>query len=273
MHSEKTITLPNTKSLVLSHAGLAAYIAAGRNKQATSRTLELNTYAEWRDNGDIAVRFYDTDVITYHADGSFTLNTGGWHTQTTAIRLDTYNPAGLRFGFQNRIMYVWDTNEIYEVRQRVAFFEGMHYVPCENGRYRLDNPPAVSLEQRTKDYKKTLYVRVKTYTQAITVARVREALADTSGDCWGCKMRDPKNPRNEALGVDHLWQHMQEEYYPGTLFLNAFHYKGLTPLALNMYMHQGDAERIQEIVTFYLRKQLIGHPELLDAERVEAAAQ
>lgn len=138
--NEKIITLPNKKSLVLSHAGLAAYIAAGRNKQATSRTLELNTYAEWRDDGDIAVRFYHTDVITYHADGSFTLHTGGWHTQTTAIRLDTYNPAGLRFGFSKRVLYVHDTSIPYEERGKpMRFYEGMRYVPAENGHYRLED--------------------------------------------------------------------------------------------------------------------------------------
>ena len=52
-----------------------------------------NTYLHEAGNGDIAVKFHWTDVITLHADGTYTLNTGGWGTVTTMRRLHEYGPA------------------------------------------------------------------------------------------------------------------------------------------------------------------------------------
>lgn len=144
--NEKIITLSNGKSLVLSYAGLAAYIAGARKKGAIERTLELNTvavYTNWCGEGDIVIRFYYTDIIIYHADGSFTLNTGGWHTQTTVARLNTYNPAGLCFGVSKRVLYVYDHAIPYGQRGKpVRFYEGMRYVPSESGRYVLEDATA-----------------------------------------------------------------------------------------------------------------------------------
>lgn len=39
----------------------------------------------WRDHtGDIHLRLHYTNIVTWHPDGSYTLNTGGWHSPTTA---------------------------------------------------------------------------------------------------------------------------------------------------------------------------------------------
>jgi hypothetical protein len=39
------------------------------------------------------VAYHSTDVVTIHPDGTFTLDTGGWDTQTTKERMTTYSPA------------------------------------------------------------------------------------------------------------------------------------------------------------------------------------
>lgn len=61
------------------------------------RKLGNNTYLETVWNGkaspDYGVRYHATIVITIHEDGTFTLNTGGWHTITTKARLNDYSPA------------------------------------------------------------------------------------------------------------------------------------------------------------------------------------
>src|SRR5258706_10774935 len=51
-----------------------------------------NTYMETADNGDISFRLHSTDVVVRHADGSATLNSGGWRTVTTKERLNRYAP-------------------------------------------------------------------------------------------------------------------------------------------------------------------------------------
>jgi len=70
-----------------------------------------NTWLEHRDDGAIAVRLYDTDIITFYQDGSIKLNTGGWWTNYTKKRmisfLDNYNIKG---GSCEWIIYRTDEN-------------------------------------------------------------------------------------------------------------------------------------------------------------------
>jgi hypothetical protein len=61
----------------------------GRNKDR--RKLTHNTYAERRGEA-IAVRLHDTDILTFHPDGSVSYETGGWFTVTTKDRMNSYGP-------------------------------------------------------------------------------------------------------------------------------------------------------------------------------------
>jgi hypothetical protein len=44
---------------------------------------------------DFAVRLHDTDVVTIHRDGTYTLDSGGWLTVTTKERINRYSPAAV----------------------------------------------------------------------------------------------------------------------------------------------------------------------------------
>lgn len=55
---------------------------------------------------DIGIRLHDTLVVVYHKDGSITVNTGGWHTVTTADRLERFGPSILRFNLRKGKIYV-----------------------------------------------------------------------------------------------------------------------------------------------------------------------
>jgi hypothetical protein len=68
-----------------------------------ARKLAHNTWIE-RDGDDVAVRLHATRILTFHADGSFTVNSGGWRTVTTKQRLNALMPAGYRV-FSER--YAW----------------------------------------------------------------------------------------------------------------------------------------------------------------------
>ena len=57
------------------------------------RKLANNTYLYERMGTDYAIRLHSTDIITLHADGTYTLNTGGWDTVTTKARLNDLGPA------------------------------------------------------------------------------------------------------------------------------------------------------------------------------------
>lgn len=56
------------------------------------RKVANNTYLERRPSGDIAVKLHATDVVTYHDDGTFSLQTGGWYSVTTKERMNRFMP-------------------------------------------------------------------------------------------------------------------------------------------------------------------------------------
>ena len=58
-----------------------------------SRKVGNNTYLERIDSDTIGVRLHRTHVVTIHADGRYTLNSGGWRTVTTKSRINHYAPA------------------------------------------------------------------------------------------------------------------------------------------------------------------------------------
>lgn len=62
----------------------------------TSRTLAHNTTVEADPDGSVGVRFHSTRIITFHPEGTFTVNTGGWRSVTTKQRLNALLPAGFR---------------------------------------------------------------------------------------------------------------------------------------------------------------------------------
>lgn len=67
-------------------------LLTGRNHE--SRKVGNNTYLQRRGD-DIAVMLHATDIVTFHPDGTFTLNTGGWHTPTTLDRLREWAPVSI----------------------------------------------------------------------------------------------------------------------------------------------------------------------------------
>lgn len=66
------------------------YLQGGRYPD--DRPLEYETRLQRRSDDQIAVKLFDTDVVTYHADGAVELNNGGWETVTTKKRLNDYTP-------------------------------------------------------------------------------------------------------------------------------------------------------------------------------------
>lgn len=90
---------------MITYAEATALMRTARNGR---RKLGNNTYLEsagpWT---DYAVRFHATRVVLIHADGTYTLNTGGWDTVTTKARINKYGPA--RVYSDRGTLYVWHT--------------------------------------------------------------------------------------------------------------------------------------------------------------------
>lgn len=64
------------------------YLEKGRNPEY--RKIDRNTWVEKRDDDSIALRLHNTDIATFHADGTFDVYIGGWNSMTTNARLHQF---------------------------------------------------------------------------------------------------------------------------------------------------------------------------------------
>jgi hypothetical protein len=58
-----------------------------------NQALRNHTSLVRRDSA-IAVKYHDTDIVTYNQDGTIVLDNGGWYTTSTCERVTLYNPLG-----------------------------------------------------------------------------------------------------------------------------------------------------------------------------------
>lgn len=71
------------------------------------RKLAHNTYVERVSDATIAVVYHWTPIVTYNANGSVTLNSGGFHTVTTSHRMHRLTPDNVRVFIKDRVMRVY----------------------------------------------------------------------------------------------------------------------------------------------------------------------
>jgi len=83
-----------------------------KERQKTARKIKNNTYRIELING-YKIRFHDTDIITYTNDGYYTLNNGGFFTNTTKKRLNEFLPSNYYVYQKDFNWYIknTDTNE------------------------------------------------------------------------------------------------------------------------------------------------------------------
>lgn len=90
--------------------------------------------AIFTDSEGTHVLYHNTRVVTMHKDGSVTLRTGGWRTNTTRLRMNqTFNQFGIPLTVyqKNFDWFVESTDERWPWKAEMAG-DTMH-VPCANG--------------------------------------------------------------------------------------------------------------------------------------------
>ncbi len=179
------------------------------------RNIANNTRLERR--GDtIALRYHSTDVVTYHPDGSLTLDSGGWRTITTKECINWALPRGLHLRQDKGVWFVgssWFDNG-------TPFADGMRIGPRGGITGAVVIAPA-------KD--RAIKRRTKAFAQ-----RCADALPlpkPNSGDCWFCHMATDNGQTlgDRTHGADHLDSHMAEGYVVPSLVYNALKEKGCGP--------------------------------------------
>ena len=76
-------------------------VQCGR-KGSNRKKLERNTYLERYGDNEFGVVLHNTTIVRIFRDGSYVLDSGGWHTVTTKDRMNRYAPHGI-----SQCKYVW----------------------------------------------------------------------------------------------------------------------------------------------------------------------
>lgn len=81
-----------------------------------SRKVQHNTYLQRRPDGDIALRYHNTDILTWHPDNTVTYQTNGWRTATTKTRMSAWGP--LRIWQKN---FEWYYDQYCDQDERLVY--------------------------------------------------------------------------------------------------------------------------------------------------------
>ena len=91
-----------------------------------AKIVKRNTFARV-ENGETIIRLHGTDIVTKHADGSVTLDSGGWKTVTTKDRMNDHLPGAARLWQERGQWYVASEGK------RVPFYDGIRVPQCFAG--------------------------------------------------------------------------------------------------------------------------------------------
>ncbi len=228
---------------------------------SAGKPLCNNTRLFKRADDIYVVRLHNTDVVTFFANGSVALNTGGWYTMTTKDRITAYAPVTIvsdrgvwyvehrlarqradakarrEFGLPgvNDMRYVSfaDDTDYKQHRAfykrvaelcRVPYFDGIMFGP--GGRC-LNGVSAAQWQKYLRD-RDAMTKRVQAYCTKFNRALAKGIPMPGSGDCWFCS----------AIGIDnhsHLLHHMEEDYFVPSLAVNAIRAKGYSDAGV--YIH------------------------------------
>lgn len=180
------------------------------------RKLGNNTYLRRLPNDDLAVTLHETDIIILHRDGTFTLDSGGWHTVTTKQRMNALTPA--RIWQEKGVWYMWP--------DKIPFFDCI--VVDANGK------PVECMQTHSdmmKDRDKELRKQIQGIMDKLNACE-KLPLPD-AGDCWGCYMATQDGER--PLGRDCVASHLAELYLHGSLIYRALQWRGYTDYAIGLY--------------------------------------
>lgn len=175
---------------------------------ATSPKIVANNTVRYQRGEDTVWRLHQTDIVTRHADGSYTLTSGGWRSSTTKDRLNRFGPVQ------------WYSVKGEWVSGKGPFYDGVRVAPDGT----LSTPPAGLTETRA-----TLRRKINKFCAAVP----DKPPLPSSGDCLMC-----------AMGSDScLESHMDEGYIHGRLLVRALNFRGYQNPLLNLQIGGGTVRR------------------------------
>lgn len=189
--------------------------AADRLGNRQSRKLGNNTYLKRRSDTAIAVMLHATDVLTFNADGSTVLDSGGWQTVTTKARINEYGPGG-GICQQNGQWYYcpsgWNG-------PRYKFADGMTI--ASDGTVTGADLFKPEVQKAALKLRRQAQAYAGKFLRALAAGKVP---APSGGDCWFCALREVNTgkPWGECNhDTSHILEHLREQYFVPSLLARA----------------------------------------------------
>lgn len=179
----------------------------GRNKD--SRKLANNTYLVRKDNGNIAVRLHNTDVVTYHPNGNIFFTSGGYRTVTTKDRMNGFSPAT-----------VSQKNGHWSISMDGGSWDSRKWVDYADGiTWNQKTHSWSGMGESEKSTVKTARLLRKFAGEYMVAFDAGSVPAPSNGDCWGCLMKNAAG--QPVMGSGHIFEHVKEKYFVPSLLANA----------------------------------------------------
>lgn len=86
-----------------------------------TKKVDRNTYLRSED-GNMVIRFWDTDIVTISPDNLYTLNSGGYFTTTTKDRLNKFSPVCI---YQERGLWYVTGRRYTTGEDKAVFVDGI----------------------------------------------------------------------------------------------------------------------------------------------------
>jgi len=170
--------------------------------QANGKKINHHTYVV-PDGENVAIKLHETNIVTFHPDGTIILDSGGWRTAVTKDRMNNALCGQLQITARNGIWYIGGS--IYDDNMAIKDGQVLH--------------PRVP--EDLEIYKKQVDKLTKTYINGFIAHIVENGLEEpTGGDCWACHLK-AEDGRKDPMGVDHYFSHFEEKYYVPSLFFTA----------------------------------------------------
>lgn len=204
------------------------------------KTIANNTFRWTKEDGSTVIRLHQTDIITIRKDGKMVLTSGGFKTNTTKHRLNQHLQG----------CYVYASKGTWTIREHATgreapFYDGVVVPDC------FANP-----KWKVAEAQKKMADRINKFVKLIDD---RKPPFPSTGDCWYCAMKtdDGKSLGDATDNVDHLRNHVMQNYLHGSLIVNACRWAGASDHVLSHYFHKGMyKDHIKRALRRYLRRQL-----------------
>jgi len=202
------------------------------------RKVSNNTVLRRLDDGSIAMRLHQTDVVTVDKTGKLTLNSGGWRTPTTKGRINDATRELMRDNAPgiHQVDGIWLISPRCSWDETMTFADGMWVLP--DGSLAGAGPDVKILKQGVK----LIRAYMKPVAQMIAEGKFPKP---SGGDPWNFLMAatDGTLPLagSEAETRKCLVTYMKDGYYFGTLLLRAMEKK--------LCLKYGDTETLRKMVS------------------------